>query len=221
MSRSWADGALRLVGVHWPGRSWLHRLPAGPKVAGLVLAVAVLLWSDEPVVAVAGLLVSLAVLASTGVPWSWLAGPARAVLVLLLLVGAFQVWVLGWPAAVVGVCRIAACLVLAWTVSLTTPVTAMLDLLRRVLGPLRWTGLDPDRTAMTLALAIRSVPLVVAAAEQADHARIARGRRRSVTSLVVPTVVRTVRIADALGDALIARGYGSEDEGRPEPGGRP
>lgn len=221
MSRSWADGALRLVGVHWPGRSWLHRLPAGPKVAGVVLAVGVLLWRDEPQVAVAGLVLSLVLLATARVPWSWLAGPARAVLTLLLLIGAFQVWVLGWQAAVVGVCRIAACLVLAWTVSLTTPVTVMLDLLRRLLGPLRWAGLDPDRTAMTLALAIRSVPLVVAAAEQADHARIARGRRRSVSSLVVPTVVRSVRIADALGDALVARGYGSEDEGRPGPGGRP
>src|SRR5690606_19356015 len=131
---------------------------------------------------------------------------------LLLLVGAFQVWVLGWEAAVVGVCRIAACLVLAWTVSLTTPVTAMLDLLRRLLSPLRLVGVDPDRVAMTVALAIRSIPLVMAAAEQADQARIARGRRRSVSSLVVPTVVRSVRIADALGDALIARGFGDSGE---------
>jgi biotin transport system permease protein len=59
-------------------------------------------------------------------------------------------------------------------------------------------------------MAIRSVPLVVAAAEQADQARLARGQRRSVTALVVPTVVRSVRIADALGDALVARGVGEE-----------
>jgi biotin transport system permease protein len=217
MSRSWADGALRLVGVHWPGDSWLHRLPAGAKVAGLVVVMAVLLWRPEPVVALAGLGLSLVVLASARVPWHWLAAPARAVGVLLVLVGAFQVWVLGWEAALVGVCRIAACLVLAWTVSLTTPVTAMLDLIRRLLGPLRRVGVDPDHAAMTVALAIRSIPLVMSAAEQADHARIARGRRRSPAGLVVPTVVRSVRIADALGDALIARGYG--DRADPDPPG--
>lgn len=226
MSRSWADGALRLVGVHWPGSSWLHRLPAGAKVGGLVVLVAALLWRPEPAVAVAGLALSLLVLASARVPWHWLAAPARAVGLLLLLVGAFQVWVLGWEAAVVGVCRIAACLVLAWTVSLTTPVTAMLDLLRRLLAPLRRVGVDPDHAAMTVALAIRSIPLVMAAAEQADHARIARGRRRSLAGLVVPTVVRSVRIADALGDALVARGYGDpadpDDPDDPAPrGARP
>jgi biotin transport system permease protein len=216
MSRSWTEGATRLVGVHWPGRSWLHRLPAGAKVAGLVVAVTLLLWTEDPYAVATGLVGSLLVLASARVPWDWLAVPARAVTVMLLLIGVFQVWVLGWDAAVVGVCRIGASLVLAWTVSLTTPVTEMLDLLRWLLSPLRVIGVDPDRVAMTIALAIRSVPLVMSAAEQADQARLARGQRRSVTALVVPTVVRSVRIADALGDALIARGYGGGAASRGE-----
>lgn len=210
MSGSWANGAMRLVGVHWPGRSWLHRLPAGPKVVGLVLAVTVLLWWREPYVAVSGLVLALLVLLSTRVPWSWIAVPARAVGVMLVVIALLQVWILGWQDALAGVCRLAAGVVLAWSVSLTTPVTEILDLLRRVLAPLRWVGGDPDRVAMTIALAIRSVPLVMVAAEQADAARLARGQRRSVTALVVPTVVRSVRIADALGDALIARGYGAQ-----------
>ncbi len=221
MSGSWSEGALRLVGVHRPGSSWLHRAPAGPKVAGLLLLVATLLWVDQPAAVAAGLVLSVVVLASTGVPWRWLLVPARAMGIMLLLVGAFQVLVLGWSEAVVGVARIAATLVLAWSVSLTTPVSTMLDLLRRVLGPLRFLGADPDRVALTLAMAIRSVPLVVAAAQQADHARLARGRRASVTALVVPTVVRSVRIADALGDALIARGQrvAGPDEQPAPPGG--
>lgn len=219
MSGSWAEGASRLVGVHRPGDSWLHRLPAGPKVAGLVVLVVALLHVHSPYAAGAALAGALAVLASARVPWRWLAVPARAVVVVLLLVGALQVWLLGWPAAVTGVCRVGATLALAWSVSLTTPVTEMLDLLRRVLAPLRLAGADPERVALTLALAIRSIPMVIAAAEQADQARLARGRRRSVTALVVPTVVRSMRIADALGDALIARGHGAEPAQRHTDGG--
>ena len=72
---------------------------------------------------------------------------------------------------------------------------------------------------MTVALAIRSVPLVIGAVAQADEARRARGARLSVRALVVPSVVRAVKIAEALGDGLLARGYGQrspESQGWPD-----
>lgn len=210
---SWG-GSLSLVGVHQPGDSWLHRLPAGAKVAGLVAAIAVLLLVSDPAWSAAGALAALLLLWSTGTPWRPLARVARAVAVMLLVIGVVQVWVLGWEAAVVGVSRVAASLALAWAVSLTTPVSAMLPLVAQLARPLRPLGVDPDRVSLVVAMAIRSVPLVVAAAAQADQARLARGQRRSVRALAVPTVVRTVRIADALGDALLARGVGGE----PDPG---
>lgn len=221
MSGSWADAAA-LLGVHRPGTSWLHRLPAGPKTAGLLVAIAVVLALDAPVAAATGALVSVLVLASTRVPWRPLLPVLRAATALVLVLGAVQVLVLGWEAAVVGVSRVVACLALAWAVSLTTPVSQMLDLLRRVLRPLRVVGVDPERVAMTVTLALRAVPLVVNAAAQADQARRARGARPSVQALAVPTVVRSVRIADGLGEALLARGYPPEAAPPPEePRGRP
>lgn len=206
MSGSWADSA-SLAGGYRPGASWLHRLPAGPKVVGLVVAVTVVLLLDTPYAAAAGLLAALLVLGSTGLPWRALARPLRAVAVVVVLLAVVQAWLLGWQDALVGVSRVLACLALAWAVSATTPVTAMLDLLQRALQPLRVLGVRPERVAMTVALAIRSIPLVVAAAVQADEARRARGARLSVRALVVPTVVRSVRISEALGEALLARGY--------------
>lgn len=207
MSSSWSELAW-LVGVHQPGRSWLHRCPAGPKVVGLVLAVVVLQFTDRWIMALVAMILSVGVLLSARLPVRRrLAGPFRSVVVIVLALGGLQVWILGWESAVVGVSRILAMLALAWAVSLTTPLTHMLTILRRVLLPVQLFGRDPERAAMTIALAIRSIPLVLSAAGRADEARRARTAPPSIRALVVPTVVRSVKVADALGDALLARGY--------------
>lgn len=212
MGGSWAD-AVSVVGVHQPGSSWLHRVPAGPKVAGLLVAVVAVLVVSSPWMAAALAGASMLVLLSTGVPLGQLARPLRAVAVMLLALALVQTWLLGWQGAVTGVSRVLACLALAWAVSLTTPLTRMLDLLLTVLRPVGRLGVDTERVAMTIALAIRSIPLVVAAVAQADEARRARGARLSIRAMVVPSVVRTVKIAEALGDGLVARGYGTGREG--------
>src|SRR5699024_6902941 len=74
----WTEAA-SIVGVHHPGRSLLHRAPAGAKVGGLLAAVGLVLLvgSPWPAAALAGL--SVLVLASTRVPMTTLARPLRAV----------------------------------------------------------------------------------------------------------------------------------------------
>ena len=57
-----------------------------------------------------------------------------------------------------------------------------------------------------LALAVRSVPVLARLAGEVGQARRARGAERSVRALAVPLVLRTVRHADRLGEALAARG---------------
>ena len=76
----------------------------------------------------------------------------------------------------------------------------------RVLRPLRRVGVDPDRVGLLLALSIRSVPVVVGIAEEVRDAQRARGLRGSPRAYAVPLVIRSLRHADALGEALAARG---------------
>lgn len=218
MAGSWTDAA-SVLGVHHPGSTWLHRLPAGAKVVGLLVAVVVVLLVSSPWAAPLLALAGVLVLASTGAPWGQLFGLLRLLLVMLIALALVQTWLIGWEGALVGVSRVIALVTLAWAVSLTTPLTEMLDLLARVLRPLQRVGVDTERMAMTVALAIRSVPLVIGAVAQADEARRARGARLSVRALVVPSVVRAVKIAEALGDGLLARGYGQrspESQGWPD-----
>jgi biotin transport system permease protein len=85
-------------------------------------------------------------------------------------------------------------------------VIDLLDVIARVLGPARAIGVDPDRVALLLALTIRAVPVIAATLDEARDARRARGLEHSTRALVTPVVVRTIRHADRVGEALAARG---------------
>jgi biotin transport system permease protein len=65
---------------------------------------------------------------------------------------------------------------------------------------------DPDRVGLVLALTIRCVPLLLTVLGEVNQARRARGLGFSLVALVAPAIVRALRSADAMGEALIARG---------------
>lgn len=198
---------MNLVGVYVPGRSWAHRLPAGVKVLGLVVTTLAALVLSSPWPALALLALALVVLLSTGVRLRTIAGPLRFVAVAALGLSAIMWWQQGPGPATVTVARLLALVLLAWAVSMTTRVSEMLRTLHRGLRPLRRLGVNTDAVGMTIALTVRSVPLLMATVHTAQQARLARGHGRSPSALGVPVVVRSARIAQELGDALIARGY--------------
>ena len=76
----------------------------------------------------------------------------------------------------------------------------------RTCRPLRRVGVEPERVGLLLALGIRSVPVVVGLAQEVREAQLARGLATSPTAFAVPLVVRSLRHADRLGEALVARG---------------
>jgi biotin transport system permease protein len=95
---------------------------------------------------------------------------------------------------------------LAGLVTLTTRTDAMADAVVGLLRPLRHVGVDTERIGLVLALGIRCVPVVVGLAEEVRDAQRARGLTASPRAFAVPLVVRSLRHADALGEALLARG---------------
>jgi len=62
-------------------------------------------------------------------------------------------------------------------------------------------------------LTVQAVGTLAGIAGQVREAARARGAERSLTAFAVPFVVRTLRYADELGEALAARGWGDAREG--------
>jgi biotin transport system permease protein len=196
-----------MIGVYLPGDSLLHRMPAGLKLSLLIVSiVAATVFARTPLsvgivgVAAAGLF------AVAGIPWKVVMAQLRPMVWMLLIIAAFQVWITSPPRAVVVCGVLLISVALAALVTLTTRVTHMLDAVTRALGPLRRAGVDPERVGLLLALAIRCVPLLTGIVHDVAEARRARGLQWSMTALVTPVLVRALRTADAMGDALAARG---------------
>lgn len=197
-----------MIQLYRAGDSPVHRMPAGAKLA--VLAAVALTLSAVPVDAV-GIAVALL---SVCMLYAVARMPVRVLLV--------EIWRLRWIVIVLGSAlwvfvdattawistgRVAALLLLAALLTLTTRTGEMLAVLRRVLRPAHRLGLDVESVSMTVSLAITMIPVVAGFAAQVRDAQRARGVRLGIR-WAIPLMVRTLRHADDVGDALAARGLG-------------
>jgi biotin transport system permease protein len=197
---------MSLVTTYLPGSTVIHRLPAGIKLAlllatGLALTVLNRWW--EPV-AVLGVVLGCYLLA--GFPVRTAAAHLRSMGWVLLAISVFQLVVSGWRSMVDVIVTLAAMVLAAGLVSLTTSMEALTEVLLRIMRPLRRVGVAPERTALLISLSVRSVSVIAGLAQEVRDAQRARGLGRSARAFAVPLLVRSLRHAEALGEALIARG---------------
>ena len=199
-----------LLGAYRPGRTVLHRMPAGAKLLGLVVAslvVTVLGGWQSSVVALA---VALVLVLVSRMPGRVVARSLRGLLLVVVLLGGWLAWQSGWQRAVGTVGDLLALVILATVVTTTTPVDAMLDTITRALSPLRPLGVRPERIALAFSLVLRTIPLTIALADETRDAARARGLERDLRARLTPFAIRVVADAQATGEALHARGIGDD-----------
>ena len=195
-----------MTGLYRPGTSVLHRAPAGMKLLLLAIATTLLVLLREPWAVAVAAVVVCGGYALARVPASVLVDQLRPLRWVVLALVPFQWWQAGPLAVVVVVGTLLVTVAAAALVTLTTRVLDLLDVVERGASPLRHVGVRPDRVALLLALTLRAVPVLAATLDDVRDARRARGRERSPRALLVPLMVRTLRHADRLGEALVARG---------------
>lgn len=198
---------MNTFGLYHPGTSVLHRVPAGPKLVTTASIIVVLsLWIRQPWQVLPA--AALAVIAYTvaRIPLRLTVIQLRPIVWMLAFVGAFQWIVAGWERAVVICGSLLVAVALAALVTLTTRMTDMLDAIVSAARPLRRVGVDPDRVGLVLVMTIRAIPLLGAVVTRVTEARKARGLGFSLRALVVPVVVGALMTAEAMGEALAARG---------------
>ncbi|MBB5788632.1 CbiQ family ECF transporter T component [Jiangella mangrovi] len=195
-----------LTGAYVPGASPVHRASAGLKLALLAVGCTALVFARTPVAVGVAAVAVTALYVLAGVGWRAAWGQLRPLRWLVVVLIVIQLIIADLPTAVTLTARLVLAVALAALVTLTTRTTDLMAALERGLQPFRRFGVDPARVSLLMSLALRSVAVVAGIAGRIREARWARGRERSVRAFAVPLVVGVLRHADAMGEALQARG---------------
>ena len=194
-----------MIGLYSPGTSLVHRAPTLLKLLLLSVGVGVVTLLGDPRQLAVALIVVVALFIVAGVPLKASVRQIAPVLWMLLLAVPIQALLAGWLVAGLMAGRLLVAVALATLFTLTTTVTAVLEAFDRLLRPFRrW--IDTERVGLLVALTIRCIPLVTEIVREVLEARKARGTRGTLRALAVPVIVRSLYAADALGEALAARG---------------
>ncbi len=207
-------GHASLLGSYIDRRSLLHAAPLWSKVLGVAaLSVSVValdnVWSTS---AALGLLV-FAYTAGARLSLKQMSSALLRMWPLIVVLGLFQWLVAGPVTAFLVVGNIAACVLAALLITLTTESQRLLDGLIALARPTRVVGGDPERFGLTVAIMLRSIPYLVGAAGDARDAARARGLERSPRALILPVFIGAVAYAQQTGEALSARGLGDRHDG--------
>lgn len=197
------------LGVYVPGSSVLHRLPGALKlVVLLVFILAVTFFARTlPAVGVAWAVVAVGYLLAR-IPLGIAAGQVLPALPIILVLGAFQWWQNGLTRAGVIVLSLLCTIAAAALLTLTTTISGLMESTERLLSPLARFGFPVETVTFAASLTLRMIPVQLAALREVADARKARGAGWSVRAIGVPVMVRSIRRARALGEALMARGFG-------------
>jgi biotin transport system permease protein len=185
----------------------LHRLRPGIKIAAVFVGGSlVFVFANWIALAALGSAV-LALYAVARIPPRLAFAQIRPAMLILLAVFSLHALFGEWLFGIFVVMRFVTIIMLAALVTLTTRVSEMVAALEIGLGPARQIGIDPSRVALAVAMAIRFIPVIATEAAAIREAQAARGLHRSFVAILVPLVIRSLRMADSVAEALDARGF--------------
>ena len=197
------------LGFYVDADTIIHRIPAAVKFLVLIgfilvtsLAVHTLPW------AAASLFLPLVLFPVARIPFRVALGQLAPPLYLLVALAAFQWWQKDFLSAAIMFLTIYAAISGAVLLTLTTKVSEMMDSLDRALAPLGCLGVPVENITLAMSLTIRLLPLMLGTVVEVLDARKARGTTASLTAFGTPVIIRSIRRARGMGEALQARGVG-------------
>ena len=185
--------------------TWLHRVPPSIKLICLLLLSFTLFGVSRLDVLLVLSVWVLLIVASLGAA----AQRVKPVLIGLLVVSALLMAfhsVLGQPEiGGVTVLRLFSATLLGWVLTLTTRTFDLLALFEKLLTPLRWLRIEPERLSLRLALMLRFVEHFFAIWQKLDQAHRLRTGQAGGFKILAPLTIQMLMAARRVADALYVR----------------
>jgi biotin transport system permease protein len=195
-----------------PFKTRYHAIPAGIKLALLAAGTLVAMPLSAPVPILSAFGAVTALYLAEG--WRFTAYGLKHlrplwpfVLVLVVWHGLSSSW--QWPGLWAGIAislKMLTAVALANLVTMTTRLDDMIAVIERMAAPFARFGLSPRVLAISIALVIRFVPVLMQRATQLAEAWRARSFRRQNWRILVPMTLAAIDDAEQIAEALRARG---------------
>lgn len=184
----------------------MHRARPARKVLGLVVYCTVVFLVESPLfLALAGTLVAIGYI-TAGLQPRHVYQALRPALWLLSIIFVAQVFLMDVLFALFVVGRFAALIFAASLVTYTTTTSEFVDGIRVALNRTP-SWVPKDKIALAISLCLRFIPLIRSVLEEVRQAQRARGLDRRPLALLVPLVIRTLKTADEVAEAIHARSF--------------
>ncbi len=195
-----------MISFYYPGNSLLHKTPAGLKLLGLVL-LGSLVFQISEIATLLGIGSLLALLFVIGrIPLHVAFRQLRPALFLLIVIFIAQYFIEGIEVATFVVLRFAILILAAGLVTVTSRVSDMVAAIELALKPFsRWIAVA--KVSLAITLAIRFIPVLGSIIQDVKDAQKARGLDRNVMAVLIPVIVRTLKMATEVAEALDARSF--------------
>lgn len=199
-----------MIGLYIPNDTSIHKLRPGIKLLFLTICgTTIIMVSSIPLLGL--FLLSVILLYRIAkIPFSIMIKQFKSMGLLLVLLFAFQTLFGSWLTGVEVVLRLIILLYLSSLVSFTTKVSDMVASIEVGLQPFRYFGVNPSKVSMVISMAIRFIPLLSEKFNEVREAQQARGLNTNIVALAIPLIIRTIRMASEVAEALEARCYDTD-----------
>jgi biotin transport system permease protein len=148
-----------------------------------------------------------ALYALAALPAASLFAALKPVLFVCALLFALQLVFAGPIPAVATVLRVVGLVLLTSLVSLTTRLSDMINTLTRAIRRVAPSAVSAPKLALAIGLTIRFIPMLLSDIQEIQNARKTRGARGFGVLAIGPLIIKILRMTDALGNAIAARGF--------------
>ncbi len=198
-----------MLDLYSPGTSLLHRLPPAAKMLAMLIGATLLFLNESLPITVAATFGILALYPIAQLTLKQAFAQIRPLLIIFVLFFAVQWYFSGIELATYVVLRLAALILLASLVTLTTKSSDMIDTMTRGLRYLKPFGVNAAKVSLAISLALRFIPVLAQITREVREAQKTRGLERSVIAVAMPLAIRAIKMADEISDAIDSRGYRS------------
>lgn len=187
------------------GTTFVHRLPAGLKLFIVFFVSIGLFYFASLPLAIVSLTVVWCLFSLAGFPFFKPVLELKKISWLLVALFIVQYFSVNFESAALIVIRLSSLLLLATLVTLTTPFSKMMACFEKLFSFMRFFGVNPAKISLGLSLTLRFIAIFSDISKEVREAQKARGLEKSVFAVIMPVLIRSLKVQADVAAAIEAR----------------